>query len=125
MTRTVPMTDEIVEALHQQRQYLMKTQNVGLQSGIVFPSEVGTRRTASAFHDPCQKVADKLGLDVKVGPQVLRKTVNTLLGQDGWTRAAIKSLTGHETDQMLDHYTEPRTSDLRESLEETLGGRTG
>jgi integrase len=114
--RRIPMVEPVESALQIQRDRLEEEANLGLEEDIAFPSEVGTRRFPSSLYDPMRQVARAIGTDIKVGPQVIRKTVNTLLGNAGCRREMIKSITGHDTDEMFSHYTEIRLENQASAL---------
>lgn len=106
--RRVGMIDEVSEALHRQRQMLLADENLGLEEDIVFPSDTGTRRWSSSIHGPMKKAASEAEIDVNVGPQVLRSTLDTLLDDIGESPKLIKSVIGHKTDEMSEHYDRKR-----------------
>lgn len=113
-SRDVPMISLVAQAIQTQYQRMIRKQNVGfLEDGIVFPSVNEKRRFASSLRKPMLKVAEACDLDVKVGPQVLRRTFNTILGNAGFRREMIKSFMGHATDTMHEHYTNIRSEDKR------------
>lgn len=120
--RRIPMVKPIEKALQQQRERLEEGGSLGLERGIVFPSNLGTRRYPSTLHDPMEKVAAHIGTEIKVGPQVLRKTLNTLLGNAGCRREMIKSIIGHRTDQMHEHYTSVRPEDQHSAMQRLFMG---
>jgi integrase len=124
-SRTAPMVPKVEEALKAQHNRLEREQNLGLTEGIVFPADNGERRFASSLHKPMKRVAERCGIDVKVGPQVLRKTFTTLMGNLGVRREMIKSITGHQTNEMHDHYTEIRPVDQAAAVEKVFGGDEG
>lgn len=113
--RVAPMVPAVAEAIQEHRQRLVKMENLGLFEGIVFPSDVGKRRH-NTLHKPMGKVTDALGLDVKVGPQVLRKTFTTLLRAHGAHSEQIMAIVGHESKEMHDHYTVPTADELRRTV---------
>lgn len=124
--RTAPMVPAVADALRIQRDRLAKEGNVGLHEDIVFPSDCGTRRSAAAIHAPMRQAAKAAGIEgIKVGPQVLRRTFTTLLGNVGVRREMIKSVTGHATDAMHDHYTEIRPEDQRVAVARMFGQEAG
>jgi integrase len=107
-TRRIGMVDEVADALHQQRQLLVAEQNLGLDDDIVFPSDKGTRRWSSSIHTPMKRAAAEADINVDVGPQVLRSTLDTLLDDIGESAKLIKSVIGHKTDEMSEHYDRKR-----------------
>lgn len=115
--RTAPMVPAVEAALDEQRQKLMREQNPGLREGIVFPTRSGGRRISQSLHKPMRRVATACNIDVKVGPQVLRKTFITLMGNLGVRREMVMAITGHETEAMHAHYTEIRDEDRRTAVD--------
>lgn len=123
--RVVPMLPQVAEAIQEHRVKLMRDQNLGLHAGIAFPSTTGKRRTLRGLHTAMQRIAESCGIDVKVGPQVLRSTFVTLLRQMGAGEDQVKGIVGHMSDDSKEHYTRPRVEDLQRSaaliLEKKLG----
>jgi integrase len=121
-TREVPMVPLVAEAIREHREWLFRQQNVGaIRDGIVFPGDTGKRRFAS-INKPMAQLAEHLGLEVKVGPQVLRSTLITLLGNAGVPVDLIRSISGHRTLDMHAHYSRPRHEDQRKVIELAMAG---
>ena len=114
--RTPPMLPVVAEALREHRKRLVQQENIGLFDGIVFPATTGNRRESSTLHKPMQRVADALGLDIRMGPQVFRSSLVTILRNAGANSKQIMSIVGHETKQMHEHYTRPTGEELRETV---------
>lgn len=114
--RTPPMLPQVADAIRAHRKRLVRLENVGLFEGIVFPATTGRRREATTLHKPMRKVGDALGLDIKMGPQVLRSSLVTILRNAGANSQQIMSIVGHETKEMHDHYTRPTDEELRETV---------
>jgi|GEM_PF-3112336 len=119
--RTVPIIPEIIDALQVHRQNLIRQQNIGLADDIVFPSDIGTRRDASSLHKPLSKAARAALIDVKVGGQVLRRTLVTLLKNTGAQVSLIMAIAGHERIETNDGYTAPRTEDMAAPITNLYG----
>ena len=113
-TRVVPVDGRVLDALEKHRKRLVRLENIGLFEGILFPATNGRRRRSESLHKPMKKVGEAVGLDVKVGPQVLRSSVVTILKEKGAHKEQIKALVGHESDEMHDHYTRPTTEEIRQ-----------
>lgn len=123
--RLVPIVPMLASALEAHRKRLMREQNPGLREGIVFPSNTGERRFASCLHKPMQQIAEACGIDIKVGPQVMRRTFVTLMGNVGVRREMIKAISGHATNEMHDHYTHIRPEDRRAAVTQLFGEGIG
>lgn len=126
-TRTIGMAEPVQEMLRQHRDRMMRAQHPGLEKGIVFPDEDGTRLKAWQIHPPMEDATERANadIDVTVGPQVLRKTLPTLLDNAGAQRKMVKAIAGHETDEMSDHYDEKRPEDQIEALRSVVEGGGG
>lgn len=122
-SRKVPMIPVVAEAIREHRKQLVAKGNIGaIADGILFPSNVGTRRTASCIQKPMQQVADSCGIDVKMGSQVTRRTLITLLKNAGSSLSLIMSIVGHERVETNDGYTAPRTEDTSVPVIQLFGG---
>jgi integrase len=102
--REVYLPEPVAAALRDHRQELLREQHPGLEDGIVFPSEVGTRREASSLYKALDLCAEAAKLSVNVRPQVLRRTFNTLLVRAGVDRIVLRSQMGHTSEQMTRRY---------------------
>lgn len=71
---------------------------------LVFPSRAGTHRTPESLHKPLEEAGRRIGLGFKVGPQVLRRTFNTLLVRAGVDRIVVRSQMGHSSEEMTARY---------------------
>lgn len=120
--RIVPMVERVEQALRDHKERMLERGNLGFHDGILFPSTSGDRLYTSSLHDPMNRASNKVGLEMKVGPQVLRKTLNTLLKTDGVSRERIQSILGHESADAHAHYDEPNPDDLREPVADLLEG---
>lgn len=125
MTRELPMIAPVERALRDHKEKLQQEGHVGLRKGIVFPSDAGTRRYWSSLTKPCRKVCEHAGIDIDVSPQVFRRTLNTLLANPDVDRLVLKSITGHEDDEMVEHYAGIRTEQKREAIVSIADKRGG
>jgi hypothetical protein len=51
------------------------------------------------------RIGEQVGIDFKIGPQVLRRTFNTLQQDLGTTGVVLRSQTGHSSEAMTQRYT--------------------
>lgn len=102
--REVPLPRVVSEAIEEHRREMMRAQHPGLALGVVFPSDAGTYRTSSSLHKPLALAAEMAGIDVRVTPQVLRRTLNTLLVAAGVDRIVIRANMGHSSEEMTERY---------------------
>lgn len=102
--REVPLPRVVSEAIEEHRREMMRSQHPGLALGVVFPSTAGTYRTSSSLHKPLALAAEMASIDVRVTPQVLRRTLNTLLVAAGVDRIVIRANMGHSSEEMTERY---------------------
>ena len=102
--REVALTDEMVRLLREQRAHLIAKDHPGLTTGLIFPSNVGTHRGPESLHKPLRKAGEAVGVNVRVGPLVLRRTFNTLLMDAGVDRIVLRSQMGHSSEEMTERY---------------------
>ena len=119
--RTVPMAEIVRQAIAAHRQEMIREQHPGLSSGIVFPDRNGGYRRTESLSKPLRELGKKLGFEVHVSAQVLRRTFNTLLIKAQVDRITIRSLTGHSSERMTEHYTGLPMEMKRQALGTLLG----
>jgi integrase len=103
-SRVVYAPAAVLAALAQHRRLLIETQHVGLDTGLAFPSDAGTPRDAASLLKPLAIASVSAGLDLRVTPQVLRRTYNTLLVAAGADRIVLRSQLGHSSEAMTERY---------------------
>lgn len=102
--REIPLPALVVEALSEHRKEQLKEQPPGFREGIVFPSTTGGRRYSSSLCKPLGILSEHLGFDLKVSPQVLRRTFNTLMLASQVDRIVLRSIMGHSSEAMTQRY---------------------
>lgn len=102
--REVALTPAIAEVLRAHRRSLVVSQHPGLESGLVFPSKRGGHRGPESLHKPLARASETAELEVRVGPQVLRRTFNTLMVQAGVDRIVLRAQMGHCSEEMTERY---------------------
>lgn len=120
--REVYLPAPVVDALRAHRERLIREQHPGLAEGIVFPSEVGTRREAASLYKALDLCAEALDTDIRVRPQVLRRTYNTLLVRAGVDRIVLRSQMGHASERMTSRYAGVDLADKRAAWEALMQG---
>lgn len=98
-TRIVALTDGMRVVLQAH-----KDQHPGLPAALVFPSEAGTHRSDTTLHHMLFECGQKVGIQFRVGPQVLRYTANTLLREAGVADEIVRDRLGHTTREMGHRY---------------------
>lgn len=75
-----------------------------LASDLLFPSEVGTMRYTSVLHPVFVDVGRTIGLKKSVSPIAMRRTFQDLMRHVGVQDIVARSLSGHATAAMQEHY---------------------
>ena len=120
--RQVYLHPTVAEALRAHRVRLMRAEHPGLEAGIMFPSDLGTRRHASSLTKTMRLVAEHIGLDVKLSPQVLRRTFNSLLVAGGVDHIVLRSQMGHTREEMTVRYSAIELQAKKRAVLRVLGG---
>lgn len=90
--------------LRDHRRAQLATQHPGLAHGLIFPSDAGGLRYVSSLHKPLAAASEQIKLGWTVGPQVLRRTYNTLLIAAGVDRIVLRAQIGHCDEEMSERY---------------------
>ncbi len=101
--RSTAMNPEVAEVLRAHQSQMMKEQHPGLASGLVFPTAKGTAHKGTPLRDVINRAVAAAELDVHLTTHGLRRTFVTLASQVG-DREVVKSMVGHMTDRMHEHY---------------------
>lgn len=103
-TRSVPMHSILTEALREHRQAMMADNHPGLRENWVFRTERGTMRLPQASLKAFSLATEAAGIQRRVSPQVLRRTVNTLMLRAGVDRIVLRSVMGYVSEEMTARY---------------------
>ena len=117
--RTVPMCHRLAELLREHRKDAMAGD--GIASRLVFPSNNGKPRYSGSLRKSMNSVAEAIGLGVRVGPQTLRRTFNTLCIQAGVSEVVLRSQVGHRSPEMTHLYSSVETEAKAKSARRALG----
>lgn len=116
--RDVPIGEHITEVLRAHRRAMVKAQHPGLASGLVFPASErsakvnpeaattpaeGWYRLSGSLLKTLERAARSIGL-IRVTPQVLRRTWNSLQVEAGIDRLVLRSIIGHVDEEMTERY---------------------
>lgn len=102
--REVALTPGMADVLRAHRRSQLAVQHPGLERGLVFPADTGGFRGPESLHKPLGRAGQAAGVDVKVGPQVLRRTFNTLMLLGNVDRIVLRSQMGHCSEEMTQRY---------------------
>ena len=102
--RVVPMHPELIRILKAHREAQVAAQHAGLKTGLLFPNDDGEIRLPSNMKKVWPRLAQLIGSEVKVGSQVLRRSLNTNLVMAGVDRITTRAILGHTSEAMTQRY---------------------
>jgi integrase len=102
--RDYPLHPTLAEILRWHRRRLLESQAPGVESGWVFPSEAGTLRAPGGLWKAWRACLKESKVPERFTIHGLRRTFNDLTRRAGVDGVVIKSLTGHVTEKMRNHY---------------------
>lgn len=89
---------------------------VGLEDWV-FPSRRHTLKQPSGLAAAIKRTANEVGLQKRITPHMMRYLFNDVLRQAGVDKVTRKSLTGHVTDEMTEHYSSVSMDEKRVAME--------
>jgi len=92
-----------------------------IASDLLFPRNDGLYRSESALKKAFGEVGRVIGLSKKFTPRGMRRTFNDLARAAKVESLVTKSISGHLTDRMKDHYSTVSPIEQRESISRVLG----
>jgi integrase len=114
--RELPLVPELAEILRTHRRAMLEAQSPGFDSGWCFPSEAGTLRTPSSLHKAWSGCLKAIGFERRFTVHGLRRTFNDLARRAGVDGIVTKSITGHVTERMREHYSTVQLDEKREAV---------
>jgi integrase len=103
--RVVPIHPALADVLKQHREQQVEHKiHIVRRSELVFPSDRGTPRTANTLDKAFDLLGVALKTDIRIGSQVLRRSMNTNLVQYGVDRLTLRAIMGHTSEQMTARY---------------------
>jgi len=112
---TIPLPPQVMEVLrwHVTSQLTTPEQE---QSDLLFPSVTGGFRSPSVLNKPFADIADEIGLGKRFTQCGLRRTFNDLARVAQVNDVVTRSISGHLTSRMQDHYSTPAAEEKREGI---------
>jgi integrase len=89
-------------------------------SDLLFPRDDGLFRSESALKKSFAEVRRLIGLKKKFSPRGMRRTFNDLARAAKVESLVTKSISGHLTDRMKDHYSTVSPTEQRQSIDRLL-----
>ena len=112
----IPLLPELAEILREHRQRMVARQVKGLDEGWMFPSKRGTTRTPGGLWKVWRDCLDEAKITQHFTVHGLRRTFNDLTRRAGVDSVVIRSLTGHVTERMREHYSTVALDEKRAAL---------
>ncbi len=114
---TVP--DELLDVLrwHVSTQLTTPGQQ---ESELLFPNAEGGFRNEHVLRKPFDEVAGLIGLHKKITPRGMRRTFNDLARIAHVESLVTRSISGHKTERMREHYSTVSADEQRESIGRVL-----
>jgi integrase len=100
--REIPLPKQLWDVLHRQR--MIEQQEAGVESGWVFPSDVGKLREPGSLRKAWQGCLRAAKIKGHFTVHGMRRTFNDLARRAGVDAVVTRSITGHVTEQMREHY---------------------
>jgi integrase len=102
--RIVPLSKDLDPILRAHKQQQEDDKVVGLDTGLVFLSKDGTVRDPNDSQKLWLVLAEKAEIGQRIGPQVMRRSLNTLMVAKGVDRITLRAIMGHTSEQMTQRY---------------------
>jgi integrase len=104
--KRLPLRPEIAEVLRAHQRDQFKQQPKGIETGLVFLGGKNTGKPVSnsGLNYALEEAAKRAGLDIKPTSRWFRHTLNALMKEDRVPKEVTKSITGHLSDKMYEHY---------------------
>lgn len=111
----------VLDALETHRLEQLAAQHPGLAEGWIFPAAHGGPRDGASLRAPLALASEGAKLSIKVGPQILRRTFNTLLIGAGVDKLVLRAQMGHSSERIQERYTGFSVADKRAAVTRGLG----
>lgn len=87
-----------------------------LDSELLFPSVTGGFRAPSVLDKPFKRVAKAIGLRKRITAKGMRRTFQDLTRAESVNDLVVRSISGHVTREMQDHYSTPLEVEQRDGI---------
>lgn len=124
----IDVPSEVMDVLrwHVDTQLSTPEQN---DSDLLFPSNTGSFRAPNVLNKPFAEVAAEMGLGFTFTQKGMRRTFNDLARHAEVEKLVTRSISGHLTEQMQDHYSTVAPEEQRRSIAKVIrlfeGGAPG
>jgi hypothetical protein len=118
LRQRIHLPDDLIEIL----QWHVDTQldDEQRKSELLFPASNGGFRTPSVLNKPLALVAEEIGLGKKFTQRGLRRAFNDLARDASIAALVTRSISGHLTEAMQDHYSTVRPEEQRAAIAKVI-----
>ena len=115
LRQRISVPDEVMQILrwHVDTQLTTPEQQA---SDLLFPARDGAFLNEHCLRQPFAKVSPLIGLEMHFTPRGLRRTFNDLARAAHVEALVTKSISGHQTDRMREHYSTVQPLEQRRSI---------
>lgn len=118
--RTTPLHDDVAQVLKEHQAWCERINILSPEVGLVFPSTRGTYRTPAVLRRAMERCAVRASIEKHVTPHTMRRTFNNLTRRAAGDIVA-RSMTGHVTEAMTEHYSHVGLLEKEEAVARALG----
>lgn len=90
------------------------------KSPYLFPSTTGGIRSRSGLDKPFASICKELKIDFRVTPRAMRRSFQDLMRASGVEGLITRSISGHTTEKMQEHYSTVQPAEQRAALERAV-----
>jgi len=90
------------------------------RSDLLFPSVTGRFRAPTVLNKPFAAVSEEMGLGYAFTQRGMRRTFNDLARNANVGLSVVKSISGHKTDRMVEHYSTISGAEQRASISKVV-----
>jgi integrase len=120
LLQKIGLPEDLMSILRWQADRLEASVGPMRDSDLLFPSETGGFRAASCLDRPFDVVAEKIGLEKSITARAMRRTFNDLCRRARVESVVTRSISGHATEQMKQHYETVNVEEKREGLAKVI-----
>jgi integrase len=113
----ISLPEELIEIL---QWHVAQLRGKMAESDLLFPSELGGLRTPSVLDKPFREVATKINLGRPLTPRAMRRTYQDLARRAQVHDTVTRSISGHATAAMQEHYSTASQAEQREAIGRVL-----
>lgn len=86
------------------------------ESPLLFPGRHGGLRTSSCLDKPFRDVSKRIGVTFRLTPRAMRRTFQDLARDAEIDAVVTRSISGHATERMQEHYSTARAEEQRSAI---------